>query len=65
MIGIEKVSADDIADHHDQLVALLQDAVDGGASVSFLAPLSTDTAASYWAKVAAEIAAGDRILLVA
>jgi acetyltransferase len=65
MVRIDKVSADDIADQHDQLVALLQDAVDGGASVSFLAPLSTALASSYWTKTAAEVACGERIVLLA
>ena len=31
-----------------ELSALLQDAVNGGASVGFLSPLSTDLAQSYW-----------------
>jgi len=33
------------------LAALLQDAVHGGASVGFLAPLAEDTAAGYWRRV--------------
>jgi ABC-type glycerol-3-phosphate transport system substrate-binding protein len=44
---------------------LLQDVVDGGASVSFLAPLAAEAASSYWAKVAADVAHGQRIVLAA
>lgn len=33
------------------LTALLQDAVHGGASVGFLAPLAADTATDYWCQV--------------
>lgn len=34
-----------------ELVALLQDAVQGGASVGFLAPLNSATATRYWERV--------------
>jgi acetyltransferase len=40
------------------LVELLQDAVHGGASVGFLAPLAPKTAADYWAGVFAGLDAG-------
>ena len=48
--GIRRVAA---ADHRlaDGLSRLLIDAVDGGASVGFLAPLARETAAQYWASV--------------
>jgi acetyltransferase len=48
-----------------QLIALLQDAVDSGASVGFLPPLATEVAEDYWAGVLNDIAQGSRILLVA
>ena len=47
------------------MVALLQDAVNGGASVSFLAPLADELAITYWDKIAAEVGAGERLVLVA
>jgi acetyltransferase len=65
MLRIDKVSDQEIIAHQVQLVALLRDAVDGGASVSFLAPLSTATASSYWNKIAAGVAAAERIVLIA
>jgi acetyltransferase len=48
-----------------QLTALLQDAVDSGASVGFLPPLGPEVAEDYWAGVFREVAQGSRILLVA
>jgi GNAT superfamily N-acetyltransferase len=46
------------------LVALLQDAVDSGASIGFLPPLSAADAAAYWDSVVAGIREGSRVLLV-
>jgi acetyltransferase len=48
-----------------QLVDLLQDAVDTGASVGFLAPLSTADARNYWMAALQEVASGDRTVLLA
>ncbi len=45
------------------MVALLQDAVDSGASVGFLPPLEERQAREYWAGVRAAIEGGNRILL--
>ena len=53
------------AEHLLLLADLLIDCVDGGASVSFMHPLSTDQALSFWQGVAAGLAQGDRALLVA
>ncbi len=47
------------------LAELLVDCVEGGASVSFLSPLSLDKAAAFWSRVAAATARGERALLVA
>jgi ribosomal protein S18 acetylase RimI-like enzyme len=47
------------------LIALLQDAVDSGASIGFLPPLAPAAAASYWRGVVADLEAGGRVLLVA
>ena len=48
-----------------QLVELLQDAVDGGASVGFLAPLSDADARQYWTEVFSEVGQQSRIVLAA
>lgn len=47
------------------LVALLQNAVDQGASVGFLAPLAAETAALYWHGVLESVASGDKKLWLA
>ncbi len=49
----------------NQLVDVLVDCVDGGASVSFMHPLSRDRALAFWRGVADAVAIGDRALLVA
>ncbi|WP_046245169.1 GNAT family N-acetyltransferase [Hymenobacter terrenus] len=48
-----------------QLSALLQDAVDSGASIGFLPPLALAEAKQYWMSVAEEVDAGRRTLLIA
>lgn len=47
------------------LVTLLADAVNGGASVSFLAPLDPEIAHDYWRNVALDVAGGRRVVLAA
>ncbi len=47
------------------LAALLIDCVDGGASVGFMHPLPVDPARAFWRRVADDVAAGSRALLVA
>src|SRR5918997_7026486 len=47
------------------LSSVLIDCVEGGASVSFMAPLSQERADGFWQGVAEGVAAGERILLVA
>jgi ribosomal protein S18 acetylase RimI-like enzyme len=44
---------------------LLMDCVAGGASVSFMAPLTRARANAFWGGVADEVAVGKRVLLVA
>ncbi len=48
-----------------ELAAVLMDCVEGGASVSFMHPLTRERAVAFWRKVAAGVAAGERALLVA
>ena len=47
------------------LAEVLMDCVEGGASVSFMHPLSRDHAEKFWRGLADDIATGRRILLVA
>jgi len=51
--------------HRQALVSLLQDVVDGGASVGFLPPLASDEAAEYWDSVAKALLGGGRRLWMA
>jgi GNAT superfamily N-acetyltransferase len=49
----------------DELAGVLIDCVEGGASVSFMHPLTRDRAVAFWRRVAQGVAAGERALLVA
>ena len=49
----------------DGLSDVLIDCVEGGASVSFMHPLSRERAAAFWRRVAAGVVDGQRALLVA
>ena len=49
----------------DQLADVLLDCVEGGASVSFMLPLTRVRAVAFWRKVAEGVASGGRALLVA
>ena len=47
------------------LVEVLMDCVEGGASVGFMHPFTRERAEAFWMRVAREVAAGERALLVA
>jgi GNAT superfamily N-acetyltransferase len=49
----------------DGLADVLLDCVAGGASVSFMQPMTGDRALAFWRNVAKGVAAGERALLVA
>ena len=51
--------------HIDELADVLIDCVEGGASVSFMHPLSRERAVGFWRRVARDVEAGERALLVA
>ncbi|MGW2620874.1 N-acetyltransferase family protein [Streptomyces sp. NPDC001500] len=51
--------------HAEELADLLLDAVHGGASVGFLAPLDRAEAVAWWRGRAAEVAAGQRAVWAA
>jgi GNAT superfamily N-acetyltransferase len=48
-----------------EYASLLEDAVDSGASIGFLPPLSQETAVDYWAEVAGALRSGSRLLFAA
>jgi GNAT superfamily N-acetyltransferase len=62
--GARRLRAVDGSQIH-QLADLLIDCVAGGASVSFMHPLTRERAVGFWRRVADGVAAGERALLVA
>lgn len=64
-LRIRAIPAREAAERVPELCAVLMDCVEGGASVSFMAPLTAERAAEFWHGVVAGVERGDRILLVA
>lgn len=62
---IRCLTAAEAAARISELSRVLLDCVDGGASVSFMAPMSQATADAFWGDVARGVAADDRRLVVA
>lgn len=62
---VEALDAAAAASAERRLSDILVACVAAGASVSFLQPLTLEAARAFWRKVAAEVAAGTRVLLVA
>lgn len=65
MAIIERLSAEQASKLIGELTELLRDSVESGASISYLPPLTSETAMGYWQKVITDIAAGERLLLAA
>ena len=63
-LEVRRLDVVDDADLH-ALADVLVDCVDGGASVSFMLPMTRDKALAFWRKVADGVARGERVLLVA
>jgi GNAT superfamily N-acetyltransferase len=64
-ITIRHLSAPEAREQVGALSAVLIDCVEGGASVSFMSPLTRERADAFWQGVAEGVADGERILLVA
>jgi len=64
-LAVEALDAAASASAERRLTEILVASVGAGASVSFLPPLSPETARAYWRKVSADVAAGARLLLAA
>jgi acetyltransferase len=62
---VERLTVEEAATHEAELVAVLVDSVDGGASVGFLPPLDPAEAAAYWQSVRSAIRDDTRVLLIA
>lgn len=55
----------DIRIHLECLAEVLSNCVDGGASVSFVLPFSTESALAFWRRTAESVARHERVVLVA
>ncbi|MBB3258451.1 GNAT superfamily N-acetyltransferase [Paraburkholderia bannensis] len=64
-IEVRRLGANEAAASIDALADVLIDCVEGGASVSFMAPLARETALAFWKRAAEGVAADERILLIA
>lgn len=64
-VAIESLSAEQALAALPALCALLQDSVDGGASVGFLPPLAAEEARAYWDGLRSDVGQGSRMLLAA
>ena len=59
------LGATQIRDALDDFVELLADAVDDGASLGFLSPLTTECARAFWDAIADDVDAGTRVVIAA
>ncbi len=64
-VKIRSLSVAELESDLSVFVDLLKDAVDGGASLGFVAPLPADEAAEYWLSLRGDMLAGSRIVLAA
>ncbi len=62
---IHAIPGDTLTSRIDSLCEVLENCVSGGASVSFMHPLSREKSLKFWSGVAASVARGERIVLVA
>ncbi len=65
MPTIHRLTADEARDQLANLIDLLRDAVDDGASIGFMPPLAAGDAWDYWEQVISGVADTSRLLLVA
>jgi GNAT superfamily N-acetyltransferase len=64
-LSIRRLDAEDALAQAPQLADVLIDCVEGGASVSFMLPISRETALGFWRGVAQGVGRSERVLLVA
>src|SRR5689334_15748431 len=64
-MDITELSANETGRHISDLTALLEDAVNSGASIGFLPPLASGEAEAYWTGVIDSMHAGGRVHLAA
>jgi GNAT superfamily N-acetyltransferase len=64
-VTVRRVGTNEAAACVEALADVLIDCVEGGASVSFMLPISREKAVQFWRKIADDVARGERVLLVA
>jgi GNAT superfamily N-acetyltransferase len=64
-ITVRRVYADEAMARVEALADVLIDCVEGGASVSFMLPISRSAAVQFWRRIADAVAREERMLLVA
>ncbi|EKS66427.1 MULTISPECIES: GNAT family N-acetyltransferase [Caballeronia] len=64
-ITVRRLGANEVTRYIEALADVLIDCVEGGASVSFMLPISRATAVEFWTRVANGVVRNERILLVA
>jgi GNAT superfamily N-acetyltransferase len=64
-VTVRLLGADEAREGIGQLADVLLDCVEGGASVSFMLPMTREKALRFWEKVADGVARGERTLVVA
>lgn len=64
-MNIRPLASDEALRRLPELLVLLRDAVDSGASLGFLPPLTDTQGASFWQQMIREVSADTRALLVA
>ena len=64
-VTVRLLGADEARKGIGQLADVLLDCVEGGASVSFMLPMTREKALRFWEKVADGVARGERTLVVA
>ncbi len=62
--SLYSLSADDIFSRIDELCDVLENCVQGGASVSFMLPFGREKSQAFWLNVAQSVNRGERLLLV-
>ncbi|CAI3130656.1 acetyltransferase family protein [Acinetobacter baumannii 1598530] len=65
MKDIEILEIKEIGDHEEDLSLLLEDSVNNGASIGFLAPIEKNEIVNYWREVNHKLAQGNSRLWVA
>ncbi|EIB6890679.1 GNAT family N-acetyltransferase, partial [Acinetobacter baumannii] len=65
MKDIEILEIKEIGDYEEGLSLLLEDSINSGASIGFLAPLEKNEVVSYWREVNYKLAQGNSRLWIA